>query len=92
MKAIEYLQDNSRTANTKASVHVLEQEACEESDLAEAVKKLASEQKRCQTQVLESLANMSLASNERFHGVPTKRVPSFGSTGKVIRCSLLYMS
>ena len=67
-------------------VYVFESDASRESELAEAVKQLAIGQERFQTQILESLTNMSLASNQRFQGGTKGNVSSFDPRGNFKMC------
>ena len=67
-------------------VHVFERGTSRESELAEAVKQLAIGQERFQTQILESLTNMSLAINQRFQGGTKGNVSSFDPRGNFKMC------
>ncbi|XP_068214422.1 uncharacterized protein [Palaemon carinicauda] len=57
-KALEYLQDNSRSGATKVTVHTVEREFDKEKELAEAIKLLTIGQEKLQNQLSECLTSL----------------------------------
>ncbi|XP_068225322.1 uncharacterized protein [Palaemon carinicauda] len=57
-KALEYLQDNSRSGATKVTVHTVEREFAKENELAEAIKLLTIGQEKLQNKLSECLTSL----------------------------------